>query len=172
MSRNSLTLLCTIKVVAILLFVANSSSAQDRKKEQDRPEHMILGQLHPGVIDADPPKGIKLLAGYKHKAATDFEGNRVGEISKSDGVKIKYEMGFSQGMAVDPDQKAVYVWYREQKVNGRITRYALSKGNVLMISVPLGDEPNTLHAANFYGQIRSPDDIADMLLMILPFAYE
>jgi hypothetical protein len=119
-----------------------------------------------------PPKGINLLAGYKHKAATDFEGNQVGEISMSDGIKIKYEMGFSQGMAVDPNQKNVYVWYREQKLNSRITRYALSKDNILIISVPLSDEPNTLHAANFYGQIRNPDDIADMLLMILPFAYK
>jgi len=172
MNRSSLTLFCIIKVVAILLFVANSSFAQDRKKEQDHPEQKVLGRLHPDLIDADPSKGVNLLAGYKHKATTDFEGNQVGEISKSDGVKIKYEMGFSQGMAADPDQKATYIWFREQKVNGRITRYALNKDNVLMISVPLSDEPNTLHAANFYGQIRSPDDIADMLLMILPFAYK
>jgi hypothetical protein len=158
--------------MTILLVVANFSYAQDRKKEQDRPEHKVLERLHPDLIEADPPKGINLLAGYKHKAGTDFEGNQVGEISKNDGVKIKYEIGFSQGMAVDSDRKNVYVWYREQKVNGRITKYALSKDSFLIISVPLSDEPNTLHAANFYGQIQSPDGIADMLLMILPFAYK
>jgi hypothetical protein len=81
-------------------------------------------------------------------------------------------MGFSQGLAVDPDQKAAYLWYREQEVNGRITRYALSKRNVLMISIQLGDAPSSLHAANFYGEIRKLDDIADMLLMVLPFAYK
>jgi hypothetical protein len=80
-------------------------------------------------------------------------------------------MGFSQGMAVDADQQATYVWYRVQKTNGRITRYALTKRNILMISIPLDDAPNTLHVANFHGTIQKPYDIADMLLMILPYAY-
>jgi hypothetical protein len=79
-------------------------------------------------------------------------------------------MGFSQGLAVDPVQETTYVWYREQKVNGRLVRYALNKSNVLIISVSLSDELGTLHAANFYGAIRRPDDIADMLLMVVPFA--
>ncbi len=128
-------------------------------------------QLHPEPVENDPPRGIKLLAGYKHRGATDFEGNQVGEISKSDGVKIKYAIGFSQGMAAGPEQKAAYVWYQEQKVNSRIIRYSLGKTRVLIISVPLDDDPNSLHAANFYGTIKKPEDIADMFLMILPFAY-
>jgi hypothetical protein len=172
MNRGSSTLLSIIKVMAILFLAANSSIAQDRKKEQDRPEQAVLRGLHPGLTNVAPPKGINLLAGYKHKAGTDFEGNQVGEISKNDGIKIEYEMGFSQGMAVDADKKNLYVWYREQKVNGREAKYALSIDNILIISVPLSDEPNTLHVANFYCQIRSPDDIADVLLMILPFAYK
>jgi hypothetical protein len=40
-----------------------------------------------------------------------------------------------------------------------------------MISIPLDDTPKTLHVANFYGTIKKRDDIADMLLMVLPFAY-
>ena len=148
-----------------------SSSAQDRSKQQPAPQRTVLRQLHPEPVESDPPQGIRLLAGYRHKGARDFEGNQVGEISKSDGVKIKYEMGFSQGMAVDLDQKGAYVWYREQKGDGRITRYALSKENTLIISIPLSDDPKSLHVANFYGTIRKPEDIADMLLMILPFAY-
>ena len=170
MNHSSLIVCCTIKVLAIVLAVSNSSFAQARKKEQKGSEPTVMRQLHPDFAEIDPPKGIRLLSGYKHKGATDFEGNEVGEISRSDGVRIKYEMGFSQGFAVDPDQKAAYRWYREQNVNGRITRYALSKRNVLMISIPLGAAPKSLHVANFYGKIRRRDDIADMLLMILPFA--
>jgi hypothetical protein len=171
MKRASLTLCWTIKVLAIVFALSHICSAQDRHKQQTRPKQRVLRQLHPEPVESDPPKGIRLLAGYKHKSATDFEGNQVGEISKSDGVKVKYEIGFSQGMAVDPDQKATYVWYREQKVNGRITRYALRNSNTLIISISLGSGPNSLHAANFYGTIKKSDDIADMLLMILPFAY-
>jgi hypothetical protein len=171
MRRASLILLLTIAVVAIVPVVSQLGSAQDRSKQGTRPEKTVPRQLHPEPVESDPPKGIRLLAGYKHKSATDFEGNQVGDISKSDGVKIKYEIGFSQGMAADPDQKAAYVWYREQNFSGRTIRYALRKDNMLMISVPLEVAPNTLHAANFYGTIRKQNDIADMLLMILPFAY-
>jgi hypothetical protein len=160
-----------MKVLAIVIAVSNISSAQDRKKDRSRPKQTVLRQLHPGLAESNPPEGIRLLSGYKHKGAKDFEGNQVGEISKSHGFKITYEMGFSQGLAVDPDRKAAYIWYKEQKVDGRIIRYALSKGNVLMISVALDDAPNTLYAANFYGVIRRSEDIADMFLTILPFVH-
>lgn len=171
MKHTSLTLRWAIKVIAIMFVMFYLAYAQDKSKNESRQEQSVLRQLHPDPVESDPPKGIGLLVGYRHKSATDFEGNQVGEISKRDGVKIKYEIGFSQGMAVDADQKASYVWYREQKMNARITRYALSKSNVLMISIPLDDTPNTLHVANFYGTIRKESDIADMLLMILPYAY-
>jgi hypothetical protein len=55
MSHGSSTLLSIIKVMAILFLAANSSFAQDRKKEQDRPEHAVLERLHPGLIGAAPP---------------------------------------------------------------------------------------------------------------------
>jgi hypothetical protein len=171
MRRTFLTPRWAIKVIAIVFVMSHLSSAQDQSKKESRPEQSVLRQLHPEPEENDPPKGIALLTGYKHKSATDFEGNQVGEITKRDGLRIKYEMGFSQGMAVDADQKATYIWYREQKANGRITRYALSKGNVLIISIPLDNTPNTLHVANFYGTIKKPEDIADMLLMVLPYAY-
>lgn len=170
MKHTSPLLSYGIKVLAFVLVLSSDSSPQDRSKQQDRQEQTVLQQLHPVPVENEPPKGIRLLIGYKHKSATDFEGNQVGEISKDNRVKIKYEMGFSQGMAVDPSQKDTYVWYQEQTVNGRISRYALSKKDVLMISIPLDDAPNTLHVANFYGTIQKPNDIADMLLMILPFA--
>lgn len=161
----------TIGMMAIVFSVSPVCYAQGKSKQETASQRTVLRRLHPEAVESAPPAGIRLLAGYKHKSATDFEGNQVGEISKRDGVKIKCEIGFSQGMAVDSDQKANYVWYREQSVTGRITRYALSKRNVLMISVPLDDSQNTLHVANFYGTIKKGDDIADMLLMILPFAY-
>jgi hypothetical protein len=173
MKRASQELIWFIAVISIVFVISCSCSAQDKKKRAEtRPEQTVLRQLHPEPVENDPPKGIRLLAGYKHKGATDFEGNQVGEISKPDGVKIKYEMGLSQGMAVDAEQRAAYVWYRDQKVNGRVTRYALNKSNVLMISIPLSDDPNSLHVANFYGTIKKPQDIADILLMVLPYAYD
>jgi hypothetical protein len=157
-------------VIAFALAVSSLSFAQDTNRPKSNSKRTVIEQLHPKLVETKPPEGIILLAGYKHRAGMDFEGNQVGEISKPARLKIKYEMGFSQGLAVDPVQETTYVWYREQKVNGRLVRYALNKSNVLIISVSLSDELGTLHAANFYGAIRRPDDIADMLLMVVPFA--
>jgi hypothetical protein len=171
MKRTSLRFNWAVKVMAIMFVGSYVAYAQDKSKNESRQEQAVLRQLHPDPVESDSPKGIGMLAGYRHKSATDFEGNQVGVISKRDGVKIKYEMGFFEGMAVDADQKATYVWYREQNMNGRLTRYALSKSNILMISIPLDDTPNTLHVANFYGRIKKPQDIADMLLMVLPAAH-
>ncbi len=154
----------------LMIVASHISVAQDSEKIQN-PQQQVQRQLHPDPKDSDPPKGIGLLPGYKHKSATDFEGNQAGEISSPDGARIRYEIGLSQGMAVDVNQRATYIWYREQKTKGRVTRYALTRGDILMISIPLDDTPGTLHVANFYGTIKKRDDIADMLLMVLPFAY-
>ncbi len=113
------TLILVVSVMSIVFVMSHSCSAQDnRTKTDSRTQQSTLRQLHPEPIESDPPKGIGLLAGYKHKGTTDFEGNQVGEISKPDGVKIKYEMWLSQGMAVDAGQRAAYVWYRFKRARG------------------------------------------------------
>lgn len=159
-----------VVVLASMFFVLPSSSAQCRNKPE-KSGTKVARQLHPDSIQKEPPMGIKVLIGYKHEGSTDFEGNQIGEISKKDGAKIKYEMGFSQGLAADPNLKTKYLWYRELRVNRRTIRYALTKNAVLIISIPLSDDLNSLYAVNFYGTIRKPEDIADMLLMILPAVY-
>ena len=39
---------------------------------------------------------------------------------------------------------------------------ALDKENTLLITIPL-DEKSSWHAANFYGEIKKPEDLVDML---------
>jgi len=168
MSNSLIKISLVIMTFAIALGFLSPCLAQVERESRSQE---TVRQLHPGPVENDPPTGIKLLAGYKHKSVTDFEGNQVGEISKGRGVKIKYEIGSSQGLAVDSVEKSSYNWYQEQKVGSRIVKYALKKHN-LVISIPLSDDPTSLHAANFYGTITKPEDIADLLLMILPFAYK
>jgi hypothetical protein len=169
MSNSLSKISLVIMALAITLGFLSPCLAQVEREPRSQE---TVRQLHPEPVENDPPTGIKLLAGYKHKSVTDFEGNQVGEISKGRGVKIKYEIGFSQGLAVDSVKKSSYDWYQEQKVGSGIVKYALKKHNLLVISIPLSDDPTSLHAANFYGTITKPEDIADMLLMILPFAYK
>jgi hypothetical protein len=165
------TIRCIVALFAIVFVSSVFLFAQEAGKQKLDPKRAILEQMHPSPIEAEPPQGVRLLAGYKHKAATDFEGTGAGEIWKDGGLKIRYEMGLSQGQAVEPNERGKYLWYREQIVNGRVVRFALTKKKMLMITIPLDNTPNTWHAANFYGEIKRSEDIAEMLLMILPFAY-
>src|SRR5688572_13636746 len=166
-----LTLLTTYCLSMIMLIALNVSLAQDtskkEKKEKDA-EETVLDRLHPPQIESPPPMGIKLLAGYAHKSSTDFEGNKVGYIWKDNGVRIRYEIGMSQGHAVDLDLKSIYQWFREQMAHSRKIKIALDRENILLITIPL-DEKTTWHAANFYGEIRKPEDSVDMIFMVLTF---
>ena len=116
---------------------------------------------------------IKLLDGYHvtRQGAVDVEA---GTIEKSGGLRITFESGPSEGAAVKRDKKGKYLWYREQIVKGHKVRLALEeqrrigKKHLLLVTFLLGGE-NTAFACNFAGDVKSQEDIADMLLMILTF---
>src|SRR5262249_50356713 len=130
-------------------------------------KQQLLNQLHPPATEKPAPDGIKLLPGYRHKGATDFEGNSTGQIWKKGGLKISYAMGFSWGQEADPQNKAAYLEYSEQTINGRVVRFAFRKDKLFIISVPLDDAPNTSHAANFSAKVSKPEDAADMKTIAL-----
>jgi hypothetical protein len=163
-------LVTTYYSILIVIIALSASLAQETKKQEKDAKETVLGRLHPSLVESPPPMNIELLAGYAHKAATDFEGNKVGYIWKESGVKIRYEIGMSQGHAVDLDLKNTYQWFREQIMQGRKVKLALDRENTLLITIPL-DKKSSWHAANFYGEIRKPEDIVDMMLMILTFRW-
>lgn len=151
-------------VIMILFLLANPFG---QTKPADT-KQAAIDKLHPPLVEAPAPMGIKLLQGYVHRSATDFEGNKVGQIYKEGGVKIRYEIGMSQGHAVNLDQKNNYQWYKEQIVHGGKVKLALDKKNMLIITLPL-DAKSSWHAANFYGEIKKPEHIVDMILMVFTF---
>jgi hypothetical protein len=134
---------------------------------QQNPKQELLNQLHPPEIEKPAPAGIKLLPGYRHKGATDFEGNVTGHIWKKGGLDIRYAIGLSWGQEADPQKKSAYLEYSEQTINGRVLRFAFTKEKLFIISVPFDDTPNTLNAANFSTRVSKPDDAADMKTMAL-----
>ncbi|MGH9948997.1 MAG: hypothetical protein ACRD6X_17640 [Pyrinomonadaceae bacterium] len=159
-----------VSVVFLGMFALSSLCFAQVEGKQDTLQKKVKQRLHLEPTESEPPQGIRLLAGYRHKSSTDFEGNQIGVISKEDGAKINYELGFSQGLSVDSSHKDSYIWYREQKVGNRIIRLALKKNDILIISIPLDDDSTSLHAANFYCLAKKPEDFADVLLIVLPFA--
>jgi hypothetical protein len=99
--------------IAFAVFLPALSFGQAQKKSETNPGQEILDQLHPKPTRKNPPMGMKLLAGYKHLGAKDFEGNATGEIWKKDGLKITYAMGFSWGQEADPKDRDKYLQYWE-----------------------------------------------------------
>ena len=144
--------------------------SQNKKTSRTDPAKDILETLHPKPKMKPAPHGLLLLPGYKHKGATDFEGNDSGQIWKKGGLRITYEMGFNEGQAVTPEKKKEYVDYVEKVVNGRTVRYALTKEGKFILTMPLNNNPNTSHAANFYTNVKTLEEAADLITMGLAFA--
>lgn len=155
--------------VVILAFISllcfqNSALSQQRKKPRQPTEQELLESLHPKFKLKPAPAGLKLLPGYKHKGATDFEGNRLGEIWKKEGLKFKYEMGMNEGMRVNPEKRNEYLEYTETTINGRLIRTAFTKEKVFTVSVSPFD---SIDQANFYAKVEKIEEAKDMVTMIM-----
>jgi hypothetical protein len=118
------------------------------------------------------PGGMRLLPGYAHKPLQGID-SIVGQIVKDDGWKISYEIGrvskpgqpmIGGGFRDRPKllPKAKVRWYREQTVSGQPVHLALSKDDTLLVSFPE-------KGMNFHTKIRSSEQLADALLMILTY---
>jgi len=127
----------------------------------------------PAAAGAAPPGGMQLLPGYTHKPLQGID-SIVGQIVKDDGWKISYEIGhvskpgqpmIGGGFRDRPKlmPKAKVRWYREQTVNGRAVHMALTKDNKLLVSFPE-------KGMNFHATIRSFEQLADAMLMILTYS--
>ncbi|MCH7729876.1 MAG: hypothetical protein IH991_25910 [Planctomycetes bacterium] len=140
---------------------------------------LTLGTFLVGVMVTSPASaadarlgGMRLLVGYKHQPLQGFD-SIVGKIEKEGGLRINYEIGhvpkpgaprfggsFSDRPKLTPKDKVR--WYREQVVNGQAVHIAYRKDNVLMVSYPK-------KGMNFSVTIRSTDEMAEALLMILTY---
>ncbi len=132
----------------------------------------------------NPFGGIRLLEGYHINQARALDA-RTWTIAKKGGPRIDFEAGPSEGMWADPKNKRQYAWYKEQTVNGYKVQVALIKpgvktgwepaksqvsepGNIVLVTFIL-DEHNLSFTANFAAKVTSPEEIVDVLLMVLTF---
>lgn len=135
-------------VLTFCLFLL-SASAQDqnlKKKQQATP----------------PPGGIKLLSGYVHTPGQGIDST-VGSIKKEGGLNIRYDIGVLAGEYVRLCQwNNSCVWYKEQQLNAGLVKIALRNDGIIFTTFP-----RTM--ANFYTNVRTEEDIAEFLIMILTF---
>ncbi len=108
------------------------------------------------------PGGIQLLPGYKHEKLKGID-TRVGKIWKDGGLSFSYDIGKGAGNQAKGQDKKNVLWFKEQVVAGHAVQLALTKDQTLYVSFP------QTHA-NFYGQVKTSADLADLLLMVLTYA--
>ncbi len=121
----------------------------------------------PCALADDPaspaPGNIKLLTGYVHEKLQGVD-TLVGKISKPDGLTIQYDIGYFAGnhAAAQEKEKEKILWSKDQLIAGHPVKIVLTKDRTLYITFPDS-------TANFFAKIRSDEDLADMMLMILTY---
>ena len=109
-----------------------------------------------------PPGSVKMLSGYEHQRETGID-TTVGRIWKQDGLTISYDIGTLAGNgAAHRKETGKNLWYREQTFNGHKAQLVLTTDRFLCVTFP----ENT---ANFFGVVKTEQDLIDALLMILTY---
>ena len=138
----------------LMIILTLAASAQTSK---------ILTLPKPTPIPSElPPGNIELLDGYIHTRRRGID-SRVGDISKPDGLTIRYDIGLMAG--VNPDKcayKNECLWYKRQIINGKEVWLGLSKEERIFATFPKEN-------ANFYAQTKSSEDVTDFLIMVLTY---
>ena len=138
----------------LVIFLTLTASAQATKT-------LTLPKPTPTPSE-QPPGDIELLYGYTHTRRKGID-SRVGDISKPEGMTVRYDIGDMAG--VNPGICAYLrdcLWYKKQIINGREVWLGLSKEGQIFATFPKEN-------ANFYAQTKTPEDIADFLIMVLTY---
>jgi hypothetical protein len=128
----------------------------------------------------DLPGGIRLLPGYTASGGWHVDSG-AWTIKKKGRLTIKFKVGVGAGFLAHPRFASEYSWYAEQTIRGHRVNLALTKpglitiwsparkeqGTILLVSFPLG--PHQDRAANFSAKVSSPQDVAEMLLIVLTY---
>jgi hypothetical protein len=127
------------------------------------------------AADAPPPGNVQLLAGYVHEPLQGID-SIVGKISKKGGLTIQYEIGrvpkpgglalggdFSNAAQRLPEKDRR--WLKQQVVAGEPVDIAYGKNDVLIVSFPKS-------GVNFTSTVKTQEELADVLLMVLTYPGE
>ncbi|MST00382.1 MAG: hypothetical protein EXS29_03595 [Pedosphaera sp.] len=115
---------------------------------------------------------MALLPGYIHTPLQGID-SIVGKISKPDGLRFFYEIGAIPvpgrpltGGSFSNYAKSVPVadrlWLKEQQVGGQDFHLALTKRDILIVSLPAS-------GINISVSVKTPEEMAEALLTILSF---
>lgn len=106
-----------------------------------------------------------MLPGYVHKPSRFNLDSRTGVIAQQGGLSIAYDIGTAAGDYTTCklcDWTKDEIWRREQVVQGHKVVVVFTNTKRLIVSYPE-------EHANFYATITSPEQMTDMLLMVLTY---
>jgi hypothetical protein len=112
-------------------------------------------------VDAQGPNGMKLLPGYTHRPDRGID-TELGRISKSGGPDISYEIGgFRFDLAGELKRSMAGLWRKTQVVREHEFQVEMREGGRLYVATP---------TASFIAEnVKTQEDVADVLLMVLAF---
>ena len=123
----------------------------------------VSAQEHENSFEKPAPGGIRLLDGYHHHQTDHPLDSITGKIWKQHGVTISYDIALNAGdYSTSPEWNKSVLWRTEQVVNGEKVVCVFTKSKQLLIVFPR-------LMANFYADIHSRRDLADMMLMVLTY---
>jgi len=106
-----------------------------------------------------PPGGMLLLPGYTHVREQGID-TTVGRIARKGGPRIGYDIGFLAGDKAAEFAERGPLWTKLQVMNGHIVRVTMVSGGYLFATFQ--DDTANFEASS----VRTPEDLADVLLMI------
>jgi hypothetical protein len=131
---------------------------------QNKKELVLPKSTTEAKAKTDPPPGsIQLLNGYIHTKQRGID-TAVGEISKPDGMKITYDIGFlASNYAWRINESGNNeAWAKMQKVNGMTLYLVGGKDKTIVATFA---EP----CANFMARTTNEEEVADFILMIMTY---
>ncbi len=144
MRRN---LLCTFAALSLLLLAPNSHA------QSNSPSISSL------VSSSRSP--VVLLSGYKVQIIPGIDSSG-GKIWKERGLTIEIELCCGFGNAAESVDKSQILWREEQTFNGQRVVCVYTRSKHLIVSFPK-------LITNFRAKIRNPNELTEMLLMVLTF---
>lgn len=125
---------------------------------------ICLSILVPGTrADKLQTGSMTLLPGYRIEMASHATDSFGGKISKEGGFTIYYDNLVNAGTHTeDPSLVKKTRWRKEQTVDGHKMVVLLTRDNELVVSFPDWQ-------ANFFANVHSEQELADVLLMVVTY---
>jgi len=107
---------------------------------------------------------FRLLAGYKLKSFSGFEGGASGTIWKENGPNIQFGLGMMDTSEADSVPNEQVLWREEQEIGEKHFTFVFTRSGELV-----GTADGKVPLANFRAKIRDQQDLTEVLLTFLTY---